>query len=119
VARPARQPRLGRPAISHLRRPDVAADQVARYLADLERLAASMFVRRVDITRRIERYGQVLEAMERGTDLHAPGSPLQLSVDVSPFALTSQVLGQTEWTPEVLERRQGALLDKLIELWRL
>jgi hypothetical protein len=214
------------PAISHLRRPDVAADQVARYLADLERLAASMFVRRVDITRRIERYGQVLEAMERGADLHAPGSPLQLSADerrrtiagldadiynvtrirlyvllrldsalagagatyddsvitvehvlprnpaegspwrrwftdeqraewthrlanlvllarrknsqagnfafaykqrsyfrmadgVSPFALTSQVLGQTEWTPEVLERRQRALLAKLIELWRL
>ena len=39
--------------------------------------------------------------------------------EVSPFALTSQVLAEPEWTPELLERRQRMLLAKLIELWRL
>ena len=66
------------PALRYLTRQDVSADQVQRFLADLERLAASMFVRRVDITRRIERYGRVLDWIRRGDDLSAGQSPLQL-----------------------------------------
>ena len=38
---------------------------------------------------------------------------------VAPFALTTQVLTESEWTPEVLERRQSELLDKLKQEWRL
>ena len=38
---------------------------------------------------------------------------------VSPFALTSQVLGESEWTPEVLERRQADLIGVLRREWRL
>ena len=38
---------------------------------------------------------------------------------VSSFAVTSQVLSETEWTPEVLQRRQKMLLDKLEREWRL
>ena len=38
---------------------------------------------------------------------------------VTTFALTSEVLNETEWTQEVLERRQKRLLDKLKEEWRL
>ena len=38
---------------------------------------------------------------------------------VSPFALTTQVLNEQEWTPEVIERRQKKLIDKLKEVWRL
>ncbi len=49
-----------------------------RFLKDLERLAASLFIRRVDITRRVERYGRVLQAIESGTDLFTSDSPLQL-----------------------------------------
>lgn len=37
----------------------------------------------------------------------------------SPFPLTSQVLGEPEWSPAVLERRQKDLLAHLQELWRL
>ena len=37
----------------------------------------------------------------------------------SPFALTSQVLGESEWTPEVLERRQRDLIRVLRAEWRL
>jgi len=38
---------------------------------------------------------------------------------VSPFALTTQVLNQNEWTPEVLQRRQEELLAKLADEWEL
>ncbi len=38
---------------------------------------------------------------------------------VSPFAITTQVLSETEWTPDVVERRQAQLLAKLKEVWRL
>jgi len=37
----------------------------------------------------------------------------------SPFTLTSQVIGATEWTPEVLEERQKHLVRKLESLWAL
>jgi hypothetical protein len=69
------------PAISYLRRPDVDNEAVRRFLVDLERLAASMLVRRVDVSRRIERYGALLQALEEGTDLHASASPLQLTAE--------------------------------------
>jgi len=38
---------------------------------------------------------------------------------ISPFVLTTQVLAENEWTPEIIERRQQNLLEKLKELWRL
>lgn len=38
---------------------------------------------------------------------------------VSPFALTTQVLQEAEWTPEVVDRRQDELLQKLRIQWRL
>ena len=38
---------------------------------------------------------------------------------VAPFALTSQVLNVSEWTPEILERRQQSLITRLKEEWRL
>ena len=38
---------------------------------------------------------------------------------VSTFALTTQVLNETEWTPSVLSRRQQNLLDSLKREWRL
>ena len=34
---------------------------------------------------------------------------------VSPFVLTTQVLAHLEWTPEVLQTRQDALLEKIKE----
>jgi hypothetical protein len=37
----------------------------------------------------------------------------------SPFALTSQVLKESTWTTEVLERRQKVLVASLAKLWRL
>ena len=39
--------------------------------------------------------------------------------DVATFALTSQVLSEPEWAPQVLERRQRDLLGRLKAEWRL
>ena len=38
---------------------------------------------------------------------------------VAGFALTTQVLGEPAWTPSVIERRQEALLEILIQEWQL
>jgi hypothetical protein len=38
---------------------------------------------------------------------------------VSPFALTTQVLNETQWTPEIVEQRQEQLVNKLKEIWDL
>jgi len=38
---------------------------------------------------------------------------------VSPFVLTTQVLQQSEWTPEVIKQRQEDCLQSLRKLWRL
>ncbi|MDZ8026029.1 MAG: HNH endonuclease family protein [Nostoc sp. DedQUE11] len=38
---------------------------------------------------------------------------------VSPFVLTTQVLHQSEWTPEVIKLRQEDCLQSLRKLWRL
>ena len=39
--------------------------------------------------------------------------------NVTPFALTTQVLGKSEWTPAILERRQNDLVGRLKKEWRL
>ncbi|MGZ3583082.1 MAG: HNH endonuclease family protein, partial [Ktedonobacterales bacterium] len=38
---------------------------------------------------------------------------------VSPFALTTQVLREQEWTPQIVQRRQRELIAHLRQLWRL
>ncbi|AET63495.1 DUF262 domain-containing protein [Methanothrix harundinacea] len=38
---------------------------------------------------------------------------------ISPFVLTTQVMQEQEWTPEVIEKRQEHLIEILSELWRL
>lgn len=38
---------------------------------------------------------------------------------VSPFALTTQVLDEKEWRPEVIEKQQQGLVNVFKELWRL
>jgi hypothetical protein len=214
------------PAIWFIRHRGSDAAAVVNFLIGLERLAASMFIRRVDVTRRVERYGRLLTTMEAGEDLYSLESPLRLSAEEkvdtlrsldgdvyltqrtrlyvllrleadlsdsgtffsfptisvehvlpqnpspgskwlstfdeethrnwvhrlgnllllstrknseasnlefddkktkyfslatggSPFALTSTVLAQTEWTPDVLEKRQSQLLGRLQKVWDL
>jgi hypothetical protein len=66
------------PAISFFTRHDGDPDAILVFIRDLDRLAASMHVRRLDVTQRIERYGRVLASIEQRRDLTDPASPLQL-----------------------------------------
>lgn len=66
-------------AMEYLTRHGSDAEALGVFLRDLDRLAASMFIRRVDLTRRIERYARVLKEIENGSDLYSPESPLQLT----------------------------------------
>lgn len=67
------------PAISYLSRHSGDSNAVLVFLTDLERLAASMHIRRIDVTGRIDRYGRVLDAIEDGRDLGSARGPLQLT----------------------------------------
>lgn len=55
-------------------------DSIVLFLAGLERLAYSMFIRREYTTNRIRRYGQILKLIGGGDDPLADGSPLGLTV---------------------------------------
>jgi hypothetical protein len=67
------------PAIYFLTRKQGAPEDVANFLRDLERLAATMWIRGSDVNKRIRRYGELLAAIEAGSDLAIVNSPLQLS----------------------------------------
>lgn len=67
------------PAIRYLKEHHDNPDALVRFFADLERLAAFMMISRVDINKRIDRYGRLLTAMEEQADIYAAESPLQLS----------------------------------------
>lgn len=199
------------------------ADALARFFRDLERLAYALYIMGSNTNGRISRYARILRAIERGDDLYAEASPLQLSPEdktavlnalgsqiasnrvrtmllrldsaladggatydhpiitiehvlpqnpkagsewmanfsdderrewtgklanlvllsrrknssaqnyefdrkkreyfqragVAPFALTTQVVSESEWTPDVLERRQRSLIDALKKEWQL
>ena len=53
--------------------------QLREFLMALERLAASMFIRRCYVNERIERYARVIKAIDQDEDLAAADSPLQLT----------------------------------------
>jgi len=67
------------PAIVYVARYRHQPEKLVRFFTDLERLAAGLMIRRTDINERVERYGRLLTAIEDGTDLYEPESPLQLS----------------------------------------
>ena len=69
------------PAIRYLNEHQHDSAQVAEFLQGLERLAASMFIRRVNINGRIDRYAKLLREIESGTDTLAAGSALDLTED--------------------------------------
>ena len=216
------------PALVYLSRYHEQPDRLIRFFGELERLAASLMIRRQYRHRRIPRYAHLMTAIERGDDLAHPASPIQLTPEerdstlgalsgdfylmqatprqyvllrldsslagteavytyktltvehvlprnpplnsewltwfptledrannvhhlgnlvllsrqknmqasnygfarkkdvyfggrngVSPFALTTQVLREQEWTPQIVQRRQRELIAHLRQLWRL
>lgn len=67
------------PAMRMLVEHQNSPEEVMYFLRDLDRLASSMQIRGLYVNPRIERYGRLLEAIDRGVDLYADDSPLQLT----------------------------------------
>ena len=67
------------PAMAYYRRRKGQTDRLLEFSRDLERLAYGLFIRRANINERIDRYAQVISAIEDGGELFEDGSPLQLS----------------------------------------
>lgn len=67
------------PALAYFVRHKNDPDAVLAFFRDLERLGYSMLVRKFGVNDRIERFSKLTSAIEKGDDLAAEGSPLQLS----------------------------------------
>ena len=75
------------PAIAYFRRIKGQTNRLLEFTRDLERLAYGLFIRRANINERIDRYAQVISAIESGGGLFEDGSPLQL-----PLAEKTEIL---------------------------
>ncbi len=67
------------PAILYLSQNRHFPEKLKQFFTDLERLAAGLMILRKDVNDRIERYRQLLTALEEKTNLYTADSPLQLS----------------------------------------
>lgn len=67
------------PAILFMHRHQHAPEQLALFLARLERLAASMYVRRIGINARIDRYADLLRGIAADAPVLVQGSDLDLT----------------------------------------
>ncbi|MBE8524666.1 HNH endonuclease [Amycolatopsis sp. H6(2020)] len=85
-----------------------------------------MLVHRVDITRRVERYGRVLDWMENDRDLYSDESPLQLSaveqaltlgkLDAEIYVLPQNSADGSEWTTAFTARERAYWVHRLANL---
>lgn len=66
------------PAMAYFKKHLHNADVLLPFIRDLERLAYGLFLMRADINGRINRYAEVLRAIEADADLFGAESPLQL-----------------------------------------
>ena len=69
------------PAMAFFKKSLSNADSLARFVCDLERLAYGLFLIRAYVNIRLNRYAEVLRAVEENDDLYAEASPLQLSLE--------------------------------------
>jgi len=100
------------PAILWLAKHGNDEGAVLRFLRDLERLAASLLIRRVDVNGRIERYARLLDAIDDGDEIFGPDSVLQLSNaerSETRKALNADVYPVRRVRAYVLPRLDGAL----------
>ncbi|MBI5162755.1 MAG: HNH endonuclease [Magnetospirillum sp.] len=99
------------PAISFVSRHGKDPVRLLALIRDLERLAYAMFIVRANVNERISRYADVLRAIEKGDDLTAEASPLQLSA-----AQKAQVLDALDGPIYPLLRVRMPLLLRLDSL---
>ena len=94
-------------------RPTAAA--LAAFLGELERQAAMMMIARANVNQRIERFGKVMEELEKGREPFRPGSPV-LADDaqdrrLARERLTGDVYGEKKTRLFILTRLDEELSD--------
>ncbi len=67
------------PAMLFMHKNGTNVPELERFYRSLERLVASMFIRRCGVNDRLSRYGRLIASIEQGEDLWADDSPLMLS----------------------------------------
>lgn len=67
------------PAMAFFKKRSSGDAALLPFIRDLERLAYGLFLRRANVNSRINRYAEVLQAIETDADLSADSSPLQLN----------------------------------------
>lgn len=102
------------PAVSFFEKHRNDRDKLVRFTIDLERLAYGLFILRANINQRINRYSNVLRAIENNEDIHAKEAPLQLTEDEKLSildALNSPIYLQTRVRMPLLLRLDSLLSD--------
>ena len=69
------------PAILYLTKYRHEPEQLLKFLTHLERLAAGLMILKVNITKRVKRYADIIKTIESNSNLYAVDSPLQLSIE--------------------------------------
>ena len=103
------------PAIAFFQKQRDNAEALFKYIRDLERLAYALFIMRANINDRINRYANVLRAIENADDLYADTSALQLSPEEKAAVLTSldgPIYLQTRVRMPLLLRLDSLLADE-------
>ncbi len=102
------------PALAFAVRNRNQPELMERFVADLERLSYCLLIDRWGINERIERYSKLTQAIESGSDLWSPDSPMQLN-PIEQFAMYKVLNGPIY---ESLSARARAIvllrLDSLI-----
>ncbi|HXX17954.1 MAG TPA: DUF262 domain-containing HNH endonuclease family protein [Candidatus Acidoferrum sp.] len=77
------------PALFYLNQHDKDSDDLVQFFKDLERLAAGQMILRSNVNERINRYAELLTAIEKDKDLYAGDSPLQLTPNEKKDVMTT------------------------------
>lgn len=95
-------------------------DEVLQFMRRLDRLASSLFVRRVYVQPRINRYGKLLEEIEAGADVFSSDSPLELDEDEKTRTrevLTGRIYGMSGGAARYILTRLDARLTDAAATW--
>ncbi len=88
--------------------------KILTFIQDMERLAASLWITRADVTARIDRHGLLLKAIGDKSNLSDPASPLQLSAEEKANVLRLLAGNIYEMTPKPKRTMILLRLDDLL-----
>ena len=103
------------PTITYFRLRKGQTSRLLEFIRNLDRLAYGLFIRRANINERIDRYAQVISAIESEDGLFAEDSPLQLSPDEKTeilYRLDGDVYSQVRLRTPLLLRLDSVVAEE-------